>query len=269
MDVVGIIANFAGVISLAMKLAGILDRAIENARTADEKVRLIAKNLRATAYSLTTVQTLLKKDLLASGDRLFTDEDCRHIVPLVQQCRSILGKITDSFKSMGRVEVLDAVTEDQCKLENGSTAVIPHNTAVFKFSIWGRMRWLRKSPMILQSIADLDQSMNSLRTIVVLADVARQNRRWQKERETKREEKTDRAAWKKWKWVGLLRRRWNSFAPSHHHRKRTAHLVEANQQLCIEAAPAEDIFTLARQESLVSGRLIDFPFGPVHRKGLR
>ena len=105
--------------------------------------------------------------------------------------------------------------------------------------------------------------MHRLEFLLFMADMARENRCRQKEREMEREKKTGRGAWKRWKWVGLLRRRWKSFAPSHRHRNSTAHLVEANQEFCIEAAPAEDIFTLARQESLMSGRLIDFSFGPV------
>ncbi len=179
---------------------------------------------------MTTLQTLLKEDLKASGDRLFTNEDCRNIDLLVQQCNTILRKITKSFERMGRVAVLDAVTEDQWKLENGSTAVTPHNNLIFEFSIWGRVRWLRKSREVLQSVADLEQLMHRLDFLVVMADMARENRCRQKERETEREKKTGRGAWKKWKWIGLLRRRWKSFAPSYRHRNRTAHLVEANQE---------------------------------------
>ncbi len=43
--IIGIIAKFAGVISLAKDLAEVLDKAIENANTANEKVQLIAVEL--------------------------------------------------------------------------------------------------------------------------------------------------------------------------------------------------------------------------------
>ena len=115
--IIGIIPNFAGIISLA------IDKAIENVRTANEKVQLIAVELRATAYYLTKLQTLLEEDLKASDDRLFTNEDCRNLDLLVQQCNIIRREIADSFERMGQVTVLDAVTEDQRKLEDSSTAV--------------------------------------------------------------------------------------------------------------------------------------------------
>lgn len=231
--VIGIIANFAGIVSLAIQLAELLEKAIDNARTADEKVQHIAAELRKLARGLTALQTLLDEDLKASGDRLFTDEDCRNIHRIVQQCDTIFHQIVISFAKMGRVALPDAVDE------SGGTAVIPHNTLTFKFSMLGRLMWHFKSREILQSVADLNELKASLMLIITKAEESGQNRR--------REKEMGRAAWKKWKWVVSLRQRWKSSALRHHHQS-TTYLEEAKQQLCIDAAPAKDL-SLWRHEN--------------------
>ena len=254
LGIIGIIANFAGIISLAMQLAEILDKAVDIAKTADKRVQHIAVELRATAYCLATLQTLLNEDLKTSGDRLFTNEDLRNIDLIAQQCDTIFRHIADSFARMGRVAVLDAVDQHQRRIQSGSAAVTPSNALAFKFSILGRLKWQFKSREILQSVADLNQLKASLVLILAIAEPARQSRRQAKG--------TGRAAWKKWRWVGSLRHRWKSSALRHHyHRQPSTHLVAEKQQLCIEAAPAEDLSILAPRESqssFVFGRMIGF-----------
>ena len=254
LGIIGIIANFAGIISLAIQLAEILDKAVDIAKTADERVQHIAVELRAIAYCLTTLQTLFNADLTASGDRLFTNEDIRNIDLIAQQCDTIFRHIADSFARMGRVAVLDAVDEHQRRFPSGSAAVIPSNALAFKFSILGRLKWQVKSRDILQSVADLNQLKGSLVLILAIAESARQSRRQEKE--------TGRAAWKKWRWLGSLRQRCKPSAlRHHHHRQPTPHSVKEKQQLCIEAASAEDFSILAprdSQSSFVVGRMIGF-----------
>lgn len=148
--VIGNIANFAGIISLAIQLAEVIEKAIDNAKTADERVQHVAFELRATANALNTLQTVLSEDLKSSDDdRLFTDDNRRNISLIFEQCNPIFGKMAVSFARMGRVIVLDVVDEHQRMIQSGNIAVIPQNTLTFEFSVAGRLMWQFKSRKIL------------------------------------------------------------------------------------------------------------------------
>ena len=56
---IGVVANFAGIIGIAIQLAEILEKAIDDTRTADERVQSIANELRVLASILTYLLTLL------------------------------------------------------------------------------------------------------------------------------------------------------------------------------------------------------------------
>lgn len=241
--IIGIIANFAGIISLTIQIAEVLGKEIDNARSADQRVQHIAVELRAIAYVLTKLQTLSDEDLKISNDRLFTDEDRLNIDSIVQRCDKIFRQISVSFSRMGRVVLLDAVDGLQPGTQSGGISVIPYKTPTFEFSIRGRLMWHSESRKILQSIADLDQLKVSLTLIIAAAGLARQNRRRQKE--------TGKAAWKRWKWVGPLRQRMETFRigppPTD---QSTTPSVEAKQQtVCRSSAAGQGPFApLWRQE---------------------
>lgn len=227
------------IISLAIQITEILENEIEKARSANRRVQHIAVDLRATAYLLTTLQTLLDEDLKISSDRLFTDKDRLNIDPVVQQCGKIFRQIANSFSRMGRVVELDAVDEHQPMTQSGSTAIVPYKTPSFKFSVRGRLMWHFRSREIRQYVADLDQLMAKIMHITAVAEAARQNRR--------RYKVTGRAAWKKWSGVGSLRQPWKILSLGHH--QPTTLAIEAKQQLCIEAGPAKPVAAFWRQEN--------------------
>ena len=76
---IGVVANFAGIIGIAIQLAEILEKAIDDIRTADERVQRIAIELRVLASTLTHLLTLLKENLNLSHHHHFTDELSRNI----------------------------------------------------------------------------------------------------------------------------------------------------------------------------------------------
>lgn len=125
----------------------------------------------------------------------------------------------------------------QRRIKSYGTAVIPHGNLSFQFTIsLGRLKWHFISRDILQSTADLHQLKVSPMLMIDVAEVARQNR--------KRDEKRCRAAWKKWRWVGSLRRLCRPSVLGHC--QPTSRLGEVQQQLYIEAAPAVDLLPWLR-----------------------
>ena len=231
---IGVVANFAGIIGIAIQLAEILETAIDVTRTADERVQRIAIELRVVASTLTKLRTLLNEDRKASNDRLFTDEESRNINLTVQQCGKILDEIALSFSKMGRVAVLDVKDEQKWRIQNVHTAAVPYSNLTVDFSIKGRVMWLFKLPGILQSLADLNQSKTNLLLIIAVAEAANQNRRTQME-----------AARKKGRLISLFRRNRKSSALSHG--QSTTQSVESKQQLCIDAAPANNLHSGAQK----------------------
>ena len=228
---VGVVANFAGIIGIAIQLAEILEKAIDNTRTADERVQRIAIELRVLASTLTDLLTLLNEDQNSSHHHHFTNEQSRNINLSVQQCDKVLQEIALSFSKMGRVAVLDITDEQQRRIQNVHTAVVPFSNLTFKFSVKGRLMWLFKARGILQSVAELNQLKTSLQFIIAVAQTASQIRGRQME--------ALRPARKKWRLIGFLRRDRKSSALSHG--QSTTQAVEAKQQPCIDAASANNI----------------------------
>ena len=215
---IGVVANFAGIIGIAIQLVEILEKAIHDTRTADERVQCIAIELRVLASTLTKVRTL-------SNDRFFTDEESRDINLTVQQCGKILDEIALSFSKMGRVAVLDIKDEQQRRIQNLHTAAVPYSKLTFDFSIKGRVMWPFKLRGILQSLAELNQLKTNLLLNIAVAEAANQNRRTQME-----------AAREKGRLISLFRRNRKSSALSNG--PSTTQLGKSKQQLYIDAAPA-------------------------------
>ena len=77
---------------------------------------------------------------------------------------------------MGRVAVLDITDEQQRRIQNAHTAVVPFSNLTFKFSVKGRLMWLFKAQGLLQSVAELNQLKTSLQLIIAVAEAASQIR---------------------------------------------------------------------------------------------
>lgn len=112
-DTIDVVANFEGIISLAIQVAEILDKAIDGVRTTDEIFQHIAVELRATAYGLKTLQIVLNEDLRASPP---SDEDRRNFNPIIQQRDKLFGQIAVSLNKMGLIAVLDPIDQHQRRL---------------------------------------------------------------------------------------------------------------------------------------------------------
>ena len=234
---IGVVANFAGIIGIAIQLAEILEKAIDDTRTADERVQRIAIELRVLATTLTYLLTLLNEDSKSSHRHHFTDEQSRDISLIVQQCGKILQKIALSFSKMGRVAVLDITDEQKRRIHSVHTAVVPFSNLTFKFSVKGRLMWLFKLRGILQSVAELNQLKTSLQLMIAVAETASQIRGSQME--------AARPARKKWRLMDFIRPNRKSSALSHG--QSTTQSIEAKHQLYIDAVPANNLYSGAQK----------------------
>ena len=96
-----VVVNFAGIIGIAIQLAEILEEAIDDTRTADERVQRIAIELRVLASTVSYLLTLLNEDLKFSHNHHFTNKQSRNTNFIVQQCGKVLHEIALSFSKMG------------------------------------------------------------------------------------------------------------------------------------------------------------------------
>ena len=117
------------------------------------------------------------------------------------------------------------------------TTVVPFSNLTFKFSVKGRLIWLFKPRGVLQSDAELNQLQTSLQFIIAVAEVASQVREKHME--------AARPARKKWRFLNLLQQNRKSSALSHG--QSTTQSVEAKQQLCVDAAPTNNLHSGAQK----------------------
>ena len=75
---IGVVANFGGIIGVAVQLAEILKKAVDDTRTADERVQRIAIELRVLASTLTYLLTLLNEDQNSSSSPFHKRAVSRH-----------------------------------------------------------------------------------------------------------------------------------------------------------------------------------------------
>ena len=139
-SVIVVIANFARVINLTIKIIDIpkKNRQCEDRRRKSSTHR--RRYLQAVIYSLTRLQKILEEDLKSLKDRPLPMRICAVSVPLSNNATKIFHHIANSFTKKGRMVRPYVVDQSQHRIKSCGIVVIPHNNLSFQNTIRERLK---------------------------------------------------------------------------------------------------------------------------------
>ena len=176
MEIIGSIASFAGVVSLGIQIAQILQRHISTVAEADDRVLQMAIELHATATSLRTLQLFVQYDKDAEEDTVINAECRQNMDVIIQRCNVVFRKIAVLLAKAGKA-VLSVIDGFQDRVSKSPVSQlsewIPDSSLTFELNRLEHLMWPWRAPRIEQSIADLDRLKLSLLLILAVIDLAR------------------------------------------------------------------------------------------------
>ena len=176
MEAVGAAASIAGIASLGLQLAHLLQKQVGEVIDAEERVNDLVSEVQATSNNLNKIKSLLRSDNGPSGKQLVNEHFRHDLQFLINRCEAIFRNVVKLLAKAGTM-ALPGV--DRFLRPFKKSEAMEPNTNVrleidfVQLSASDKALWSFRRPKIEQYIADLGRLKSELMLLLLVVSLAR------------------------------------------------------------------------------------------------